>query len=220
MGQKKYMKDKDKIKHIFDSQNHAENYDEKARKSNWVAPEVVFGLSYAWIKPGETILDIGIGTGLSSVLFHKAGLFVYGMDCSKRMLKICAEKKIAKDLKYHNLVVTPYPYEDNSIDHAVSTGVFHLFSDLSFIFKEVNRILKSKGFFVFCVMDYKEKEGKEIIIEDRQIPGKSVTVYRYNESEIQILLDECSFRLIKSADFMGIHANNEIRFRACMVQKI
>lgn len=207
------MNNTDKIKQVFDSQNHAEDYDEKARRSNWAAPEILFGLSYDCIKPGEKLLDMGIGTGLSSTLYHKAGLVVYGMDYSVGMLKICAEKGIAKDLKRHDLLVAPYPYADNSMDHVVSTGVFHIFDDLSLIFSEVSRILKSNGFFIFCVMDSAEKEERKINLHDQMISGKSVSIYRYSEADIQDLLKLHRFQLIKTVSFMGIHDNKETPFR-------
>lgn len=213
------MNDNEKIKQVFNSQNHAENYDEKAAESNWAGPEIVFGLSYAFTKPGEKLLDMGIGTGLSSVLFHKAGLAVYGMDYSDSMLRICAEKHITEDLKYHDLLVTPYPYASSSMNHVVSAGVFHMFDDLSFIFMEVNRILKSNGFFAFCVMDYREKEERKITLRDKIIPGKSLSIYRYNEAEIQVLLKCHGFQLAKTVGFLGMHASQETHFKAYLAQK-
>jgi len=60
----------------------ASHYDSEAEVYNWRGPEVVFGLTYGFVNPGESVLDIGIGTGLGSVLFHKAGLRVYGAVCS------------------------------------------------------------------------------------------------------------------------------------------
>ena len=85
----------------------ASHYDSKAEEYNWRGPEVVFGLSYSFVNPGESVLDIGIGTGLGSALFHKAGLHVYGMDVSTEMLDACRSKGFATDLKKHDLGSTP-----------------------------------------------------------------------------------------------------------------
>jgi len=65
----------------------ARDYDRKAEQYDWRGPEVAFGLSYAFVSPGQSLLDIGIGTGLSSILFHKARLGVHGMDLSAEMLE-------------------------------------------------------------------------------------------------------------------------------------
>lgn len=61
-------------------------YEDEAEACGWFGPEVAFGMAYKYVQPGQSILDIGIGTGLGSVLFRKAGLKVYGMDISPKML--------------------------------------------------------------------------------------------------------------------------------------
>lgn len=76
----------------------AKGYDEQAQKTNWLGPQVVFGLAYEFVKLEQTLLDIGIGTGLSSILFHKAGLRVLGVDGSREVLDVCAAKNFAEDL--------------------------------------------------------------------------------------------------------------------------
>ena len=54
--------------------------------------EVLFGLAYEYLSPGDAVLDIGIGTGLSSFLFYKAGLKVYGLTAQKRCLGYAGKK--------------------------------------------------------------------------------------------------------------------------------
>jgi hypothetical protein len=48
-------------------------YDARAQEYDWRGPEVAFGLSYRYVQPGESLLDIGIGTGLSSYLRNQSG---------------------------------------------------------------------------------------------------------------------------------------------------
>lgn len=69
-------------------------YDDEAEATEWFGPEVAFGLTYKYIQHGQSILDIGIGTGLGSVLFRKAGLKVCGMDVSQEMLDACRSKRM------------------------------------------------------------------------------------------------------------------------------
>lgn len=141
------------IKEIFDAPGFASKYEEKTEKANWLGPELLFGLSYRNIRKGEKILDLGIGTGLCSELFHSAGLRIYGMDISSEMLKIAGSKKIAEELKEHDLTQTPYPYADSSMDHIVCGGVMHIFSDPTPIIREASRILRKNGSFAFCCLD-------------------------------------------------------------------
>jgi SAM-dependent methyltransferase len=82
-----------------------EAYDGEAEATGWLGPEVAFGLAYQHIQPGQSVLDIGIGTGLGSVLFRKAGLKVYGMDVSPEMLEACRSGETARLLRKGGLFV-------------------------------------------------------------------------------------------------------------------
>ena len=106
-------------KHI---QTIVETYDEEAEASGWFGPEVAFGLTYKYIQPEQSLLDIGIGTGLGSVLFRKAGLKVFGMDISQDMLDACLSKGFT-DLVLHDLKMTPYPYESETMDIAYGVKI-------------------------------------------------------------------------------------------------
>ena len=213
------MKSEESVKDLFASKKHADGFEQKAKKSNWIGPEVVFGLSYGHIDPQDTILDIGIGTGLSSLLYYKAGLKVYGIDNSQRMLEACAAKRIAEDLQQHDLLQVPYPYGDHSIHHAISAGVFHIFNDLSPIFSEVARIIMPKGIFVFTVMDYKSGEEQTISMQSDEYPGKNFTIYRYNETEIDELLAIHGFVRLKVLEFFVNHAQKRTRLSAYLAQR-
>ena len=45
-------------------------------------------------------------------------------------------------LKRHDLTDTPYPFDPDTMDHVVCTGVLHLFEDIRPIFQELSRIIK------------------------------------------------------------------------------
>lgn len=78
--------------HIKSHDEFASIYDSKVKEYNSYGHEVLFGMCYEYIKPGDSLLDLGIGTGLSSVLFAKAGLNITGLEESLEMLKECRKK--------------------------------------------------------------------------------------------------------------------------------
>lgn len=77
----------------------------------------MFGLLFKYVKKGDTLLDLGIGTGLSSLPFYQIGLKIYGIDISEDMLTICRKRKIAEDLRTRDLN-DKLPY-DNQFDHII-----------------------------------------------------------------------------------------------------
>jgi ubiquinone/menaquinone biosynthesis C-methylase UbiE len=202
----------DAIKQLFNSPEHVKDYDEKTKRSNWLGPEILFGLAFRHLNPGEKILDLGIGTGLISELFCKAGLQVYGMDFSSEMLKACAEKNVAVELKEHDLLEIPYPYEANSMDNAVCGGVMHIFKDINPIFQEVSRIVKTGGTFAFAC--HNSSEGKSC---------DKARVYNHDQTEVETLLKVHGFELLNSLDFFVFMQGDKKQkrsFRAYVGRKV
>ena len=72
----------------------------------------------------QTVLDIGIGTGLGSEPFFRAGLRITGMDVSDTMLAVYRKKGFAERLVCHDLTHFPYLSLTVAFDHVISTGVF------------------------------------------------------------------------------------------------
>jgi len=176
-------------------------YDEEAEATGWYGPEVAFGLTYAYVQPGQSILDIGIGTGLGSVLFRKAGLEVYGMDISPQMIEACRSKGFTS-LQLHDLTKPPYPYNSESMDHAICSGVLNFFSDLAPIFQEVGRILRNGGLFVFVIGDRNEDEEHEITVgAEHTKSDRTVTMYKHSPQQIDNWIKRCGFKLMRSLAF-------------------
>lgn len=63
-----------------------EDWDAAVKAHGWYAADVVFGLVFEYLTPGQRILDLGCGTGLASEPFARFGLEVYGIDGSPNML--------------------------------------------------------------------------------------------------------------------------------------
>jgi len=179
-----------------------EQYDKEAAATGWHGPAVVFGLAFPYTRPGQTILDIGIGTGLGSELFHKAGIHVIGIDISEEMMDACRKKGFADRLVRHDLTMTPYPFGDASFDHAVSTGVFQFFKNLDLVIGEVSRILRDGGIFVFVTGDRRPGEDATVIVGPEHMGICSpVTMYRHTVNEVNGWLQKSSFRLVDNLEF-------------------
>lgn len=103
------------------------------QKQEWYGSEILFGMIFEYIKSGESILDIGIGTGLSAIGFHRMGLEVSGLDSSCEMLNEC-EKGFAVDLKEFDLNDSPLPYPDQSFNHVSANAVLYFLADLGTLF--------------------------------------------------------------------------------------
>lgn len=101
---------------------------------------------------GKNVLEIGCGGAQCGIEFAKNGAKVTGVDISKKQLeyaKKLAEKNNVKikfiegDMKNLNKI------KSNSQDIVFSSWALFYVSDLKKCFKEVYRVLKKKGIFVF-----------------------------------------------------------------------
>jgi ubiquinone/menaquinone biosynthesis C-methylase UbiE len=109
-----------------------------------------------WEQLGEVkglkVLDAGCGNGYLSRQLARKGANVVGVDISKHFISYCKEKEKENPLgcEFFEGSLTEMPFiESNSFDIVVSNIVMVDVQDYHAAFKEINRILKSKGRFVW-----------------------------------------------------------------------
>jgi ubiquinone/menaquinone biosynthesis C-methylase UbiE len=215
-------------KNVTITREFAAGYDNQGREYGWFSPEILFGLSYEYIKPGQTLLDIGIGTGLSSELFHKAGLHIYGIDGSEEMLDMCKSKNITVELKQHDLLEIPLPYPNASFHHVMVNGVFHLLGDIEPLLGETARLIEDGGIFGFTYDEQKPGEPDGYVdsgiegISEKINEKSGVKSFRHGDGYIAALLKTNGFVLLKKLEFLAFRASpwdKEKFFQACIAKK-
>jgi ubiquinone/menaquinone biosynthesis C-methylase UbiE len=111
-------------------------------------PEAKIASEIAEKVKGGIILDLGSGPGfLSTEIARKApGSRVCGIDLGRQMVKIAARH--ARGIGNVQFVfgnASRLPFKGDSIDLAVSTGVFHHLKSPRLVFEECHRVLKAGG---------------------------------------------------------------------------
>jgi len=185
---------------------HAETYDRSSVEYDWYGPQVLFGLMYRYVEPGQTLLDLGIGTGLGSLPFHKAGLKISGMDSSSSMLDQCRKKCLDFQLTHHNLKNIPWPYDDHSFDHVISTGVSHFVGDLRDIFFEVGRVIKVGGMFGLDIDEYNPDTSGDYERASHGVYTKydteyDVRLFRHSTRYLFDVFKDTGFEMIHDLEF-------------------
>ena len=179
----------------------AREYDTAAEATGWHGPEVAFGLVYEHLAPGQSALDLGIGTARAAALFRKAGLRVSGLDVSKEMLDASRTKGF-DDLVQHDLTKPPYPYPSAGFDHAVCVGVLPFLDDLTPVFAEVARLLRPGGMFAFMTLDRAPDEAAAFVVGPEHTGSDTyVTMHRHDAEQIASRVETAGLALLRSLPF-------------------
>jgi len=102
---------------------------------------------------GKNVLDLGCGTGKHSFLAAKKGAKVTGFDFSKDMLKQAKlkNKRLKNKIKFvHGNLTKKLPFKSSSFDIVLCSLVLDHIKNIQPIFKEINRVLKKNGRFIFA----------------------------------------------------------------------
>ena len=103
------------------------------------------------LKPGERLLEVGVGTGLSLPLYSRRADIV-GIDISSKMLEQASDKVAKHNLKNVKLQVMDaqeMDFPDNSFDCVTACYVVSAAPDPHKVVSEIRRVCKPGGRIVF-----------------------------------------------------------------------
>ena len=115
-------------------------------------------IEQAKVEKGQRVLDLGCGTATLTIMIKQAcpEAEVIGVDGDPEVLAIGREKaaRAGIDIMLDHGMAFQLPYPDESFDRVVSSLVVHHLAsdDKRRAFKEVRRVLKSKG--EFYILDF------------------------------------------------------------------
>ncbi|MBN2080684.1 class I SAM-dependent methyltransferase [bacterium] len=170
----------------------AADYDRQALDYDWYGPQILFGLAYGQLAPGGRVLDLGIGTGLSSELFARAGFSVTGVDGAAEMLAMCQSKGFAAELLQHDLRQLPLPLADGSFDAVIAAGLLQMFGDPAPLLAEMHRLLKPGGLAALTTLPPAEDDGPDLTCDN--IEG--INVYSYRDEYFRDLAGELGLAVV------------------------
>ena len=100
-------------------------------------------------EPGDSILDLGCGTGEDALHFESRGVHVHGVDASAAMVQIAREREV----NAHQLAAEEMGNLRGEFDGAISNfGVLNCVNDLRGVGLHLRRLVRRGGFAAVCVL--------------------------------------------------------------------
>jgi len=95
----------------------------------------------------KRILDLGCGSGIYAKILRRRGATVSGIDISSKMVELARQN--VKNVDFKVGTVYKLPYKSRTFDIVLASLVVHYFSNLDKAFREIRRVLKKDGVFIF-----------------------------------------------------------------------
>jgi len=171
----------------------ATTWDEKVAERDVSRLETM--LACIEISPGDTVLDVGTGTGVFvPFLLKKIGSEgrLVCLDFAEGMLDIAREKKFSGNIEYLCADIENSGLSDEAFNVVVCYSVFPHFDDKPRALREINRVLKPNG----CLFIGHTSSRRAINDIHSSLPEVCTHVFPDNDD---------MHRLLSEAGFVDIH---------------
>ncbi|MCJ7769456.1 MAG: methyltransferase domain-containing protein [Dehalococcoidales bacterium] len=116
-------------------------------------------LDFVELNGQNDFLDLGCGSGIvTRYLAKEYGGSVTGIDIDPQQIELA--KKDASginNIRYYGADATNLPFSDRAFDIVLSFGVLHHIENWLDALKEIRRVLKNGGYFLYADIIYPEK---------------------------------------------------------------
>jgi ubiquinone/menaquinone biosynthesis C-methylase UbiE len=155
----------------------------------------------------KKIIEIGCGRGggLSYIMKRFKPSHAIGIDLDTRAIKFNSKHYKIDGLSFQQADAQNLPMEDNSFDVLFNVESSHRYPDITSFFKEVKRILKPQGYFLYTDFryDHEMPEFKEMlqmsglnIVKEELITPQVVTALDFDDSRRRKLIKKLAPRIL------------------------
>lgn len=169
-----------------------------------VKPCYQYALDLIRLKPTDTLLDVGCGTGYFISLAAPSGADITGFDATAPFIE--AAKQRNPGVTFLTGEMEELPFADNSFDFVTGFNSFQYAADVSNALKEARRVLKPQGKLIALI--WGEKEDCEAASYLRAVgsllppppPGAPGPFALTEHHLLETILQNTGFKILKSID--------------------
>ena len=147
----------------------------------------------------KKVLEVGSGRGGGADYINRyfQPSKITGVDYSQNAIEFC--NKVFKDsmVDYKFGDAEKLPFQNESLDVVINVESSHCYANVPAFFAEVNRVLKSGGYFSFA--DFRDKESFEITKEE--LINSGLELVRFTNISLEVLKALDDFNEVKMKRF-------------------
>jgi SAM-dependent methyltransferase len=111
-------------------------------------------LDFAGVTPGHRTLDVGCGTGTTSLALAERGATAVGMDASESYLEGARLLRSHANVTYEHGDACHLTYPSDSFDACVSTLAIDVIAEVDLVAAEMRRVTRPGGVVACCTFDF------------------------------------------------------------------
>ncbi len=151
------------------------------------------------LKPDDTAMDLGCGTGLvCNEIAHKVKK-VYAVDISSKMIEIAQRKtqeRNIQNIEYLRTTIFDSRFESSSIDFITAFNILHLLEDTQAAISRIHELLKPGGLIISVTPFVGEMPLLKTILTIGNKIGLVPGVKAFKNQMLISSFEECNFEII------------------------
>jgi len=182
----------------------------KSQIKNIPAYEATLERVKGYLKPTDTVLEFGCGTGSTALLLADSVAQYTASDISPNMIEIARGKSVGAELKNLEFTVAPVidaPFALGSFDAVLGFNILHLVEDLPGTLGWLHQVLKPGGLLISKSACLREMNPVlRLILPVMQWVGFAPYVGTFDSDALEQSVRDAGFEIVESRVFDGAKA--------------
>lgn len=154
------------IKDIYSLQDliNANGYESTGVTEKTITQYVQYIKTKMEMTEGESVYEVGCGSGAILTILKGMGLEVGGLDYSEALIEIANRLNISTDIEVNEAIRLN---TDVKYDHVISNSIFHYFPNLYYA-EEIIKLMMEKSRGSIAILDVNDEDKKELALNIRR----------------------------------------------------
>ena len=178
----------------------AANYDKEERKDQKIYDQILQKTKIQ-LKPSDTVLDFGCGTGFISIEIASSVSIVHAIDLSGKMIEFAKLKATTvklPNIEYRQITIFDNKLSKGAFDIILAFYILHLVEDIPVVIQRIKELLKPGGIFISATPCMGEKPLLNSLFSISAKIGILPEIRSFKRYELEQLLTAANLEIAES----------------------